>query len=334
MAVVFTVNAAQLAPALGTRTGAALFLVIVVGVLSAVNVMGVREGTTLNVIATAAKLLPLIALVLAGPFFVDPDHLAWTQPPPAAAVARTAALLIFAFAGIDSALVPSGEVKDVARTIPRAVFLAMVVVTTLYVALQLVTQGVLGADLATAPTPLADTAGRMFGPAGRTFILAGAAVSMFGYVSGMILAMPRAVFAFARDGFLPGRLAAVHSRFHTPYVAIGAQAVVVCLLAITSTFEQLALLSNVNVLVLYAACCVASWDLRRRDVRTGGVPFRVPGGALAPWAACLAIAWLLTGVTWAEWAALAATLAAATAVFFVTAPARAARHTAAAGSRA
>jgi basic amino acid/polyamine antiporter, APA family len=319
VAVVFTVNAAQLMPALGTRTGSALFLVIVLATLSAINVVGVREGTRMNVVFTAAKLLPLIALVIAGPFFVDPARLAWTQPPPAAAVAGTAALLIFAFAGIESALVPSGEVKEVARTIPRAVFFAMAVVTALYVALQLVAQGILGADLATSPTPLADTAGRMLGSTGRTLILAGAAVSMFGYVSGMTLAVPRALYAFARDGFLPRRLAAVHPRFHTPYVAIGVQAVVVCVLAISSTFERLALLANVNILVLYAACCAAAWQLRRRNVRAGGVPFAVRGGAVAPWLACLAIAWLLTGVTWAEWAALGATLVAAAAVFAMTA---------------
>jgi amino acid transporter len=324
VAVVFTVNAAQIVPAVGTRAGGALFLVIVIGLVTAVNVRGVREGTALNVVATAGKLLPLLVLVAAGPFFVEPAALAWAEPPAASVVAGRAALLVFAFAGIESALVPSGEVKDVARTIPRAVFLALALVTMVYVALQLVAQGVLGAALADSPTPLADAAGKMLGPAGRAFILAGAAVSMFGYVSGMILAMPRALYAFARDGFLPPALAAVHPRFHTPYAALATQAAVVCALAITSTFERLVLLANVNVLVLYAACALAAWDLRRRDVRAGGIPLRVPGGAFAPWAACLAIAWLLTGITWAEWAALAVTLAVSAAAFFATAKARAA----------
>lgn len=82
-----------------------------------------------------------------------------------------------------------------------------------------------------------------------------------------------------------------------------------------------------NILVLYAACRAAAWQLRRRDVRAGGVPFRVPGGAVAPWAGCLAIARLLTGVTWAEWAALGATLVAAAAVFAITAGPRSSRRT-------
>ena len=187
VAVVFAVNAGQLVPALGTRLGSALLLVLVFGLLSAVNIAGVQRGTALNTVATVAKLVPLLLLVAGGAFFVQPEHLAWSATPSAGTVARTSMLLLFAFCGVDTALAPSGEVKDVARTVPRAIFASILGVTLLYVALQLVAQGVLGPALATSPTPLADAAGRMFGPAGRTLVLVGATVSMFGYVSGMTL---------------------------------------------------------------------------------------------------------------------------------------------------
>jgi amino acid transporter len=277
-------------------------------------------------VATVAKVLPLLVLLLAGPFFVDASRLAFSSAPPASAVARTSILLVFAFAGIEMALTPSGEVRDVARTVPRAIFIAMMTVTLLYIGLQVVAQGVLGADLAAADTPLADVAGRMFGPPGRAVLLVGATVSMLGSISGQILAVPRALFAFARDGFLPQSLAAVHPRFHTPHVAIAVQSTLACLLALTSTFERLAILATATTLCLYAACCVAAWQLRRRDVRAGGVPFQVPGGSFAPWAACLAIGWMLTSVTAPEWAALAGALVLATIVFLVTARHRASRR--------
>jgi amino acid transporter len=323
--VVLAANAAQAVPALGTRPGAAALLAAVFGVLVAVNVRGVRQGTRLITLATVAKLLPLLGLVVVGPFFVERAHLVWAAPA-AAAVARTSALLVFAFGGIECALIPSGEVRDVARTIPRAVFLAMATVTLLYIALQVVAQGVLGPELATSEAPLAAVGGRLFGPAGRMVVLAGAGISMFGNVSGMILAIPRILFAFARDGFLPAPLAAVHVRYRTPHVAIVVQSLLVYVLAVTSTFERLAILATSATLLLYAGCCVAAAVLRHRDVRAAGaLPFRLRGGALAPWAACLAIAWILTGVTRAEWGALALTLALATCVFFVTARARAAR---------
>jgi basic amino acid/polyamine antiporter, APA family len=319
VSVVLAVNAGQLLPVVGGGVGSAIALLAVFAVLSAVNIAGVRKGAAVNVVAATAKLLPLALLLVAGPFFVDPAHLVWTTMPPAAAVSRTSILLVFVFAGIECALAPSGEVRDVARTVPRAIFLAMATVTLVYVGLQVVAQGVLGAELARARTPLADVAARMFGAPGRALLLFGATVSTLGYVSGMILAVPRALFAFARDGFLPRALAAVHPRYHTPHVAIAAQSTLAWLLAVSSSFERLAILATATTLCLYAACCLAAWQLRRRDVRSGGVPFRVPGGAFAPWAACAAIGWMLTSVTLPEWAALAGALALATIVFLATA---------------
>jgi basic amino acid/polyamine antiporter, APA family len=188
----------------------------------------------------------------------------------------------------------------------------------MYLALQLVAQGVLGPALATSRTPLADVAGAVMGPGGRTLLLGGAAVSMLGYVSGMILAVPRALFAFARDGFLPRRLAAVHATHRTPHVAIVVQAVVVWLLAATGTFEKLAILANVSTLVLYGGCCVAAWELRRRDVRAGGVPFRVPLAGVVPALAVLVIVALLTSVTLAEWGVVLGVLVAAGVIYAFT----------------
>jgi amino acid transporter len=325
VAVVFTANVAQLVPVVGGGPGRLVFLIAVFAALTAVHVGGVRQGTAVNTAATAAKVVPLAVLVIAGPFFVDPANLAWPGLPPAGAVSRTSILLVFAFAGMECALTPSGEVRDVARTVPRAIFLAMATATVLYIGLQLVAQGVLGAALPSSEAPLADTGARMFGPVGRALVVAGAAISMLGNVSGMTLGMPRALFAFARDGFLPRAVSAVHSRFHTPHVAIGVQSAIATVLAVTGTFERLAILATTTTLCLYAACCAAAWELRRRDVRAGGVPFEIPGGRFAPPAAGLAIAWMLTSVTVTEWVALLGVLAVASLVFVLTARTRTAR---------
>ena len=75
-------------------------------------------------------------------------------------------------------------------------------------------------------------------------MLGASALSMLIYTSGMMLGVPRLLFAFARDGFAPSALAAVHPSFHTPHVAIVAQAALVAALAISGTFERLALLGN------------------------------------------------------------------------------------------
>jgi amino acid transporter len=164
------------------------------------------------------------------------------------------------------------------------------------------------------------------GSGGRTLILVGTAVSTFGYVSGMILAVPRGPFAMARDGFLPRALASVHPRFHTPHVAIMVQAVITCALAISSKFILLAVLANLSTLLLYAACCVAAWELRRRGVTTdGAMPFRVPAAPVIPWLALAVIAFMLFSVTLKEWAWVLGVLAVAAMIFFITRPSRAVR---------
>jgi amino acid transporter len=267
---------------------------------------------------TAAKLLPLLLLAVVGIFAVDGANLAVTDAPAAGDVARASAVLIFAFAGIESALAPSGEVRDPARTVPRAVFLAMFAVTVLYVVLHVVAQGVLGPALAESGTPLADAAAVVFGPWGRTMVLVGAVVSMLGYVGGMTLAVPRALFALARDGFLPRPLAAVHPTFRTPHVAIAVQAVVVLALAVSSGFEKLAILANLSTVLLYAGCALAAWQLRRRGVQAGGTPFRLPGGGVVPFLALAVIGFLLTSITLDEWLVVLGVLAGAAVLYALT----------------
>ncbi len=310
-----------LVPGLGA-TGRRVALVVVLVVLAVANMRGVGGVTRFNALATVAKLLPLVLLVLVGVVAMRWSNLAWHGAPSASAVSRASVLLIFAFLGIESALVPSGEVLDPVRTVPRAIFLAMAAVAVLYLTIQLVAQGLLGDALPNDPTPLASAAAVALGPAGRTLILVGSSLSMFAYVSGMMLNVPRMLFAFARDGFLPSTLARVHPAWRTPYVAIGVQAVIVAAVALFAKFEVLAVAANATGLAVYAVCCLAAGELRRRDVRAGGVPFVVPGGAIVPWLAVVVIGWMLWGLKREEWIAAGLVALAAMALYAVTAAAR------------
>jgi amino acid transporter len=319
MAAVATVlvgNLGALVPALSSRAASAAVLVGIYAIFAVINIMGVERGSRLNTALAIAKLLPLLLLIGGGVFAINRDNLALVNPPDMPTLARSSILLIFAFAGIEAALVPSGEVKDPARTVPRAILLAMVAITALYAALQFVAQGVLGPALASSKAaPLAEAAGVALGGWARQLLLAGAVVSMLGHAGAMILATPRMLFAFARDGLLPSALARLHPVHRSPVVAIVVQCVLVLALAITSTFERLAVLASLSILVLYGTCCVATWQLRRRDVRAGGTPFRVPAPSLVIVLACVVIGWMLTSVTRAEWIAFAILIAVASAIF-------------------
>lgn len=317
VAGLFADAGASLVPAIGTFAGRALFIGVIFALVTLVNVRGVKQGTRLNVLLTVAKLAPLLLLLVAGLAAARGANLRWEHGVPSAHdLSRAGVILIFAFAGVESALVPSGEVRDSARSVPRAVLLAMGVVTLLYIGLQVVAQGVLGTSLPGSATPLADAAGRVFGRWGVAMISAGFMISAFGYLSGMMLAVPRALFAFARDGILPRSLAAVHPRFHTPWVAIVVQSTICWALAVLNSFETLAIIANVSAALIYIGCAAAAWKLTRRPSSSRD-SFHIPGGAAVPMLAIVALLFLVSAVTLREWSVLAIVLAAATVLYVV-----------------
>jgi amino acid transporter len=289
-------------PAVGHPVVRTASLAVVFATLAAVNVRGVATGTRLVELVTVTKLLPILLVIGAGLFWVRPEHLAITWAAPDR-IGTTAITLIFAFVGIELALVPSGEIRDPARTVPRAVFLALGLTTMVYLALQLVAHAVLGSALADYPdAPLAEVASRILGPMGGTLMLVGGGVSMLGFLSGDALGSPRSLYAFARDGLLPAPLSRLHERFHTPWIAIIVHAMMACSAASIGSFGVLALLSNVALLSSYLLCCLAAIELRRRNVQAGGRPFTLPGGPLVPGLACVVLLWLLSHATAQEFA--------------------------------
>jgi basic amino acid/polyamine antiporter, APA family len=285
---------------------ASVVMVLVILTMVFINVRGVKSGARVIEVVTVLKLIPLLAFVIIGAFFIEPANLTIEHVPPMSSVLGTAGIVIFAFSGVESALTPSGEVRTPARTVPRAAFLALGAATALYLAIQWVALGIKGLSLANdSIAPLADAASVFGGPVARTVMIVGAIISTFGYLSSNVLSIPRCLFAFGRDGFIPRVFSAVHAVHRTPHIAIVTYGVGLAVFALSGTFAQLAVLSNLAALVLYFLCAIAVWVLRKRDVRTDGKPFVLPGGPLIPIATCLAIAWLFyetVGVR--EWIAL------------------------------
>jgi APA family basic amino acid/polyamine antiporter len=296
-------------------------MLTVYGALVVINIRGVREGAGAVTAITIAKLLPLLLFIGVGIFFIHPANLTWTAWPGSKALGDSVILLIFAFVGIEVALIPSGEVKSPARTVPRSAYLALVITTIIYILIQLVAQGTLGSDLANhKDAPLAEAAAKFLANTGRTILLAGATISAFGFVTSDILSSPRMIFAFGRDGALPAWFAHVHPRYHSPDVAIITYAVLAFSLSVTGTFEKLAVLSNVAVLLMYLLCCAACWFLVQRDVRADGAqPFNFPGMKVVPALAIIAIIWILAHATAWEFEVNGIVLAIASLFYFLRA---------------
>jgi amino acid transporter len=263
---------AILVPALaGMGPRLAILAIIFVG-MAWLNVRSAGLAAAAIAWGTVIKLVPLALFVLVGGAFVLGGH----QAPAAAASAgghfgEAMILALFAFCGMETPLGASGEVKNPTRNVPRATILAMIFVLVLYVAIQLVAQGLLGPALGNSAEPLADGM-RQISPALGLVLLAGGILSRFVWIGSDILGAPRVLFAFARDGMLPAALGAAHPRFSTPHVAIWVHSAIAAGLAVSGTFTQLAILSTLATAGLYFLACAAALVLRRRNVAILGQP--------------------------------------------------------------
>lgn len=257
-----------------------IVLTALIGMLTAINYCGVNAGTQLSNVFTVAKLLPLLVFILLGGMYLVTHHQAvpigfsntghgsWLD---------AMILMVFAYGGFEGALLPMGEAKDPRRDAPFALIVALVICAVVYTLVQVVVMGAL-ANSAASDRPLAAAAHIFMGEVGTTFISVGALLSIYGYLSSMILNTPRLTFALAERGDFPHVFAAIHPRFRTPYVSIVVFAALLWVLAFTGSFQWNVVLSAVARLFYYGIVCAALIVLRRRA--PGEARFRLPAGPL------------------------------------------------------
>ncbi len=285
----FATYCAYLWPGLDAGWRRALLLCGLIGALTCVNVVGVRHGSRAVNLLTLAKLLPLLFFVALGAGAVDGSLLRPAAWPALTDVGRATLFLFYVYGGFEVLTFPAEEVADPQRSIPRAVLWTQVLVIIIYLSVHLVTLGTLP-GVADSAAPVASAAEGFLGPFGGALLTLGAAISIAGCQSGIMLTTPRLLFAVARDGRLPRALAGVHPRFRTPRDAIVVQGAVGLAMALAGTFEGLAILSAIARMATYIPTILAMLALRRRE---GRAPFTVPGGTIVPLAAMGLCLWVL-----------------------------------------
>jgi APA family basic amino acid/polyamine antiporter len=316
--------AASLASKPLATTVHALAIVGVIGGVAVINVAGVARAARFISVTTALKLIPLAIFIIAGLGKIDSANFTQVAPPDTEGLGRAAILALFSFIGMESPLSASGEVAQPSRTIPRALAMAMISVALIYIVIQVVAQGILGPALAHSNAPLADAMGRI-SPLLRAVMVAGAAVSMFGWISSDVLGSPRMLFAFARDGLLPRALGLIYPRTQTPYVAILAYAALAIVLALTGTFAELAILATLTTAALYAVGCAAAWLLARRNVALAGEPLSFRWLGVATLVGVTGMLALIALGSWQEIAGLVTLVGISVLVYLVTSRPQAAR---------
>jgi basic amino acid/polyamine antiporter, APA family len=275
-----------------------VFIFVLLAFMVWVNIRGAKQGVAVIKILTIIKLLPLLGIILFGISKMDTANLVWDHLPSVTTFGDTALILFFAFAGFESALGASGEIKNPKRTVPLGIFFGGMLVLVVYMLLQMVTQGVLGADMVNyKKAPLAAVAERIIGPVGGTLLLITAAISCFGAVSADVMNTPRILFAGAKAGVFPKVLGKVHPKFLTPTWAIVTLGVMIFILSIAGGFKQLAILASAAILLIYLAVILSTIKLRQQKQDAGEKTFKVPGGLIVPIIAIAAILWLLSSLS-------------------------------------
>ncbi len=253
---------------------------LLLGVLTAINVRGIKMGTAVSNFFTASKLVPLVVFVLGGCAFL---LLRGSPLPPVSeshsvdAWLNSILLIIFAYTGFEAALIPAGEAKNPDRDAPIAILTALAICTPIYALVQFVVVQTV-ANPAQSESPLATAANVFGGHALATMIAFAVLLSIVGYLAAGMIASPRIVFALAEQGDFPHWFAAVHPRYKTPYISILMFGTLVWALAMLGTFTWNAKLASVSRLIIYALTCAALPTLRWK--KPGLAKFHLPLGTL------------------------------------------------------
>jgi amino acid transporter len=311
----FVIYLAEFWPGATGALQSRLVLAAVLLPLAIANYRGVGSGLNVSTTFTIAKLVPLGVFVVAGLGVLLTRGLPVPIHPSGAVALGTwlqvILALVFAYGGFEAALLPLGEAKNPRRDAPIALFAALGLCALLYTLVQAVVVATLE-NPGAAERPLAAAARTFLGPGGAVLMALGALVSVYGYLAGAMLNVPRLSYAMAEQGDLPPRFGAVHPRYRTPHVSVLLFATLTWALASGGSFLQNLSLSAVSRLLTYGAVCVALIVLRRRERRQAGSVepawFRLPLGTTV---AALGLAFssvLILRMNQRELAVLAATL--------------------------
>lgn len=267
----------QVAPFVSVVSGGvprAAVLVSLCAAFGLVSHLGARSSARASLVSAVLKLTPLVLVVLLAPTVPA----AATVPTPTPALGDAAPLLIigiYLFAGVESATLMNGEVRDPHRTLPLGYFGALALYAGMAIAVQLAAMHLLGGQLPGARAPLVDGSAAI-GSWLPPILALGGVVSMSGCALGLVVAMPRLLYALAQDGLLPSPLGALHPERRTPSLAIVVQTVLIASLAVVGQFGPLAVGASLASMVVYVLGGAAVLQLRRAGIgERGAVSWRI-----------------------------------------------------------
>jgi amino acid transporter len=276
-------------------------VISICAVLTAINVIGVKQGLMAVFALTLLKLLPLVLLVILGISQTNPQIFTGADIPPFASLGETTLIIFYTFVGFETAVVPAGEARNAKRDIPLALVRTILGITIFYFLIQVVTVSV-APEISGSKTPLADVAMILMGTFGATILTLGAVFSISGNLTSAMLSAPRMVYAMSHLGSLPAWFGVVHPRYHTPANSIIFYGLFAILLALSGGFVWLAAMSTVVRMLVYVMC-IGTLPVLHRKLGEYDGQFRLPGGMAIPALALLLSLWLMSHAAIDSWLA-------------------------------
>jgi APA family basic amino acid/polyamine antiporter len=256
-------------------------LMLLIGLLAAVNYRGVGNGARVSNFFAIVKILLIVLLIGGGALALLLRPGIHVVPQASAPITSgdwfTAILLLVnGFAGFESALTASGETRDIRKDAPFALMAVVGLAFVLTLGVQCVVMYTLPGAAASSK-PVADAAQRFLGPAGGALVAICALISIYGYLGAGLLHTPRVPFAMAEQGDFPRFFAAVHPRFRTPHYAIVTFALLLLAFSILADFRWNATISGASRLFMYGSVVVALPLLRRKHPHANAFRLRGAG---------------------------------------------------------
>jgi APA family basic amino acid/polyamine antiporter len=265
-----------------------------------VNVIGVKRGLAVLFVITALKLIPLSLVVLLGATKINPDIFIAAELPVFEGLGETILVLLYAFVGFESSVIPAGEARNPRRDIPWALIKTVIFVGVFYFLIQLVSISV-APGIGDSETPLTSVAMVLMGSAGAGLLALGAVFSITGNLSAMMLSAPRMFYAMAHDDrSLPAWFGEIHPRYHTPAHSIIFLGFFALALALSGSFVWLAAMSTVVRLLVYVGCILSLPGLQK-TIEPVDEQFHLPGGFIIPAIALILSLWLTTHASTESW---------------------------------
>ncbi len=270
----------------GTTVEAILNVPAVLGILAVTALLsfGVKESANVNNIIVAVKLTVIVAFILIGVFYVNPDN--WVPFIPenqgpgvygVDGILRAASIIFFAYVGFEAVSTAAAEAKDPQKDMPFGIIGSLIICTMLYMAMAAVLTGVVHYTDLNVPDPLA-VAVDLIGLSWFSFIIKiGAILGLSSVMLVLIYGQTRVFYTMAKDGLLPQVLAKVHPKFHTPYINTALVGLAVAVAAGTMPIQELGDLVSLGTLAAFAIVCLSVLKLHYTDknlVRPFSTPYK------------------------------------------------------------